>query len=139
MSQPVVLLFAQDGAGLLIPWPSGVIFQQQTGGYLTLQDEMEGVFVPLDNFAGHAQELLRFFTGPKWQGYCDSGIDAETADFIDATLGKIPGHATIKVDRNRLADSHEAWVHVSIADPHSTGLLEGFAPCNAILTWPNSD
>ncbi len=138
-TQPTVLLFAQDNAGLIIPWPTGILYLQQTGGVSTLEDKMEGCFVPLDDFAGHANEFHRFFTGPKWSGNCAEGIDAETADFIDATLGCIPGHATIKVDRSRFADSHEAWIYVTIADPVSTGLLEGFAPCSAILTWPNSD
>lgn len=138
-TKPIVLLYAQDNAGLIIPWRSGVIFQQQAGGYSCLQDTLEGVFVPLDDFAGHAQELHRFFTGPKWGGNCARGIDTETADFIDSTLGQIPGHSTIKVDRTRLAESHEAWIHVSLADPASTGLLEGFSPGSAILTWPNSD
>lgn len=138
-SKPTVLLYALDNAGLILPWPSGVIFQQQTGGYSCLQDSLEGVFVPLDDFAGHAQELLRHFTGPIWRGNCARGINTETADFIDATLGWIPGHSTIKVDRSRLADSHEAWIHVTIADPVSTGLLEGFSAGSAVLTWPNSD
>lgn len=138
-SKPTVLLYAQDNAGLIIPWLSGVIFQQQTGGYTCLQDSLEGVFVPLDDFAGHAEELHRFFTGPKWGGNCDNGIDDVTADFIDATLGRIPGHSTVKVDRGRLTDSHEAWIYVTVADPYSTGVLDGFSPCSAILTWPNSD
>jgi hypothetical protein len=138
-SKPIVLLYAQDNAGLIIPWQSGVVFQQQTGGSSCLQDSLEGIFVPLDDFAGHSQEFHRFFTGPKWNGNCVDGIDSATADFIDSTLGRIPGHSTIKVDRARFADSHESWIHVSISDPFSTGLLEGFSPGCAVLTWPNSD
>jgi hypothetical protein len=137
--KPIVLLYAQDNAGLIIPWKSGVIFQQQTGGYSCLQDSLEGIFAPLDDFAGHAQEFTRHFTGPKWGGNCSNGIDTETADFIDTTLARIPGHAQIKVDRSKLSESRESWIYVDLLDPTSTGILEGFTPCKAILTWPNSD
>jgi len=140
-AKPKISLYGLRGAGLIIPTSSGVMYQNQTGGYSCLQDEVEGVFVPLDDEPIDHYEALHefFFNGRKWAGGCDRCIDEETADFIDATLARFPGHSGIKVDRNRLTDSHEAWVHVTLFDPASTGLLEGFEATQGILTWPNSD
>lgn len=138
-SQPTILLYALETIGMIIPHPSGVIYQQQTGGYSCIQDRVEGVFVPLFDIHGQTAELERFFTGHKWRGACDHGIDLETADFVDGILGKVPGYSGIKVDRRRIADSHESWVYVTCESPETTGVLEGFEPRSAILTWPNSD
>lgn len=138
--KPTVLLYGMEGIGLIIPCPSGVIFQNQTGGFSCLHDEMQGVFVPLDGgHVDHYVELHRFFYEGKWGGGCSSGIDEETAVFIDATLARVPLYAGIKTDRSRLRDSREAWVHVTVEDPKATLLLEGFGPFHGILTWPNSD
>ena len=138
--KPTVLLYGLHSVGLIIPSSSGVIYQNQTGGYSCLQDSAEGIFVPLDcEPIDHYGALNHFFFKGKWAGYCATGIDAETADFIDTTLARLPGHSGIKVDRSRLAESHEAWVHVTLADPASTGLLQGFDAVHRILTWPNSD
>lgn len=138
--KPTVLLYGLHSVGLVIPCSSGVIYQNQTGGYACLQDSVEGIFVPLHSEPiDHYEALHHFFFRDKWGGHCDGGIDIESADFIDSTLARLPGHSGIKVDRSRLAESHEAWVHVTLADPTSTGLLEGFDGVHGILTWPNSD
>lgn len=141
MSQkPTVLLYGLDGVGIIIPYPSGVVYQNQTGGYSCVQSSAEGVFVPLEGEPfDHYEALHTFFFKGKWAGNCANGIDGETADFIDATLARLPGHSGIKVDRSRLTDSHEAWVYITLADPTCAGLLEGFTATRGILTWPNSD
>lgn len=140
MKKPVILLYGLQSVGLIIPCASGVVYQNQTGGYACLQDTAEGVFVPLDSDpTNHYEALNDFFFKGKWAGYCMNGIDGETADFIDATLARVSVHSGIKVNWSRMKDSHEAWVHVTLADPSSTGLLEGFGATQAILTWPNSD
>ena len=100
---------------------------------------MEGYLVP---FAGEhsdkCERLLSHFTGPKWGGWCAEFIDAETADVIDSILTDVPGRDQIRVDRTKLIDSREAWVHVKIEGP-LLGLREHDEPSEAILTWPNSD
>ena len=125
---------------MIIPCSSGVVYQNQTGGYACLQDSIEGVFVPLFDTSSERYEALHdFFVGEKWRECCHSGIDGETADFIDGVLAKSPGAPGIKVDWNRLSDSHEAWIHVTLAAPATTLVMEGFDSTEAILTWPNSD
>ena len=69
---------------------------------------------------------------------CSNGIDVLTADEIDQLLAKVVRREQIAVDRSRLADSWESWVHVKIAGP-LLSLIEKSQPTSAILTWPNSD
>lgn len=136
-----------NGIGLIIKWPSGVFFSNQTGGYACHHPQVEGVFVPLmDREAPYCEaleELERYFTGEKYGGWCDNGIDTETADFIDSLLATAIGLQFIKVDRSMLADSEEAWVHAIIYpnqyEPRSP-VVHGFEDgVGAVLTWPNSD
>jgi hypothetical protein len=137
--KPVVLLYNLCGVGLIIPWPSGVIYQGQVGGHYCLPFREEGIFVPLEfESFDQARELHEFFTGPKWGGWCGEGIDDQTADFIDQSLARIPLYEEgfIKVDRSRLWESVEAWIYVDVQEEPC---LTGLTPCKAILTWPNSD
>lgn len=46
-SKPFVDLLNFDGLGLIIPFPSGVIYTNQVGGLGCLHPEIEGVFAPL--------------------------------------------------------------------------------------------
>ncbi len=135
--KPVILLYELFGVGLIIPWPSGVIYQGQVGGHYCLPFQEEGVFVPLETHTfKESKELQDYFTGPKWGGWCGEGIDDETADFIDRTLAPLRVDEFIKVDRSRLRESVEAWVYVDVpTEPY----LSGLTPCKAILTWNNSD
>lgn len=136
-NKPVILLYDLNGIGLIIPWPSGVVYQNQVGGYSCQQMQEEGVFVPLENGVRQLhEELHAYFTGPKWDGWCDRHIDDETAEFVDSVLARMHDHEFIKVDRSRLTDSMEAWIHLDVQEEHD---LTGLTPCKAILTWPNSD
>ena len=141
MSKPTIQVWETQSLGLIILCPTGVLISNQTGGYACLHPEVEGIYVPLLN---DAHELEAFFTGPKWQGHCYDGIDEETADFIDAFLMRPTGGelAFIRVNRDRLKDSHEAWVYVDVTEPPATqgiNLFTGFGIATGILTWPNSD
>jgi hypothetical protein len=150
--KPVVELWEGVGLGLIIEWPSGILFSNQTGGTSTLHPETEGIFVPLRNdcerqgnrLLSPDSELLEYFEGPKHKGTgATQGLDSEDADFITSVLAR--WHLDqVTVDRARLADSHEAWVHV-IIDENKSGNEElpfhNFAPYprRGILTWSNSD
>ena len=151
--KPVVRLWSLYGIGLIIPCASGVIISNQVGGYACDHPEIEGVFIPLmhpgdadsENARARGElmdqqvELDKFFMGPKWMSHCYSGIDEETADFVDSVLAATTVTREIKVDRTKLGYSKEAWIHV-IMPPHDGPYLwEGFARGPAILTWENSD
>ena len=127
--------------GIIVAHPSGVVYTNQTGGYATYHPSLEGVFVPLPR-QGELQAALdeHFFDGPKWEGYCFSGIDDETADFIDRLLSTLPPMRGVTVNRERLRESMEAWIHLTITrttdDESAVGDFDGTA---AVLTWENSD
>ena len=69
------------------------------------------------------------------------------ADEIDACLRACPTIDFLALDRARLADSVEAWLHVVIRAPGpglppggpDDGLFTGFGPVVGVLTWMNSD
>ena len=151
--KPCLDLYDFDGAGTIIPWPSGVMISNQCGGHCCLHPEIEGVFVPFGSGdpPGRVLSLLGkldpLFDGPgsKYNGTGaargpDPGLDLEDADFIDSVLDGWR-YGFIRVDRNRLKDSVEAWVWVMLTPDSEPALFRGFGPYPrpGILTWANSD
>lgn len=149
--KPVIQLDI-DTFGLILLRPSGVLYRNQTGGYICEHPQEEGVFAPLDleELVQARDDISNHFTGEKWNGYCFEGIDAETASFLDAVFTRtanLPFGLTqtlpfLRVDRSRLQESHEAWIYVEVEEP--AGVPEhnpfaGFGTCRAVLTWLNSD
>jgi hypothetical protein len=149
--RPTVRLWESCGLGLILASPTGVLYSNQTGGHACLQPTLEGAFVPLCDGgrvpAGPPDpeaRLLGYFLGDKHQGTgALRGLDLEDAEFIDETLNRASFSHSIRVDRRRLADSHEAWVWVIVRELESEtgGLFEGFGdePRSGVLTWGNSD
>lgn len=140
MDKPVtVLLYELDGLALIVPATTNVVYRNQNGGHACFQSEVEGYVVPFGGEGCKACERLwSHFTGPKWGGWCCERIDDETADEIDAVLSGVARRVEIVVDRDKLNESREAWVHVKITGP-LLALVEHATPTEAILTWPNSD
>ena len=101
----------------------GVDWQQQCGGYTCRQEMARGALVLVAN-DDVANKLTDHFLGDKWGGWCSSGIDEETASFIEETLS---AELKFVVSRARLEDDCEAWVH---------GHIDGAA---AVLVWENCD
>lgn len=90
----------------------------QCGGYACNRKEAIGI---LKSLAGDEELISNHFTGEKYGGWCDHGIDNETADFIEKAVPEFTVH------RGRLLDSCEAWI---------VGFIDSKL---AILTWDNSD
>ena len=120
---PTVKLYANRGFRLIIDYPSGVFYSNQTGGFSILFPEIEGIYIPLKNniereslaFRSPELELYDYFWGPKHRGVgATDGLDREDADFIDTVLEKWKLSDSLKVDRERLKESHEAWVYVTV-------------------------
>ena len=147
-----VRLYEQAGLALVVEAPTGVVYSNQTGGYSCLQPELEGALIPLRNdvelpskkLLSPEHELCDYFEGPPHKGTgAVRGLSGSDADVIDGVLDKwrIPW---VRVDRERLEQSHEAWVHVLVSpEPSDTPapLFRGFEPypARAVLTWCNSD
>lgn len=140
---PLIHLGYSWGIGLILLWPSGVFYSNQTGGYACLQPRIEGIFVPLhDELVDQEQMLYDYFTGPKWRGACINGIDEETASHIDHVLNLSFHTSFLRMDRERLNESHEAWVYVdvlNVAEHVDSRPVVGFSTRKGILTWSNSD
>jgi hypothetical protein len=113
--RPIIRLWHGPGLGLIVLGESGVLYTNQTGGYACLHPAAEGWYVPLvDSRYDQDAALKAYFSGPPWNGGCATGITNADADFVDRLLQSSSVSAFLRVDRERLANSHEAWLHVFI-------------------------
>lgn len=137
---PLVRLWEFKGVGLILFWPSGVFYSNQTSGYSCDHPEIEGVFAPLLDEASPAVAALdeHFYNGPKWRGYCNAGIDGETADFLDTLLAQFEETRFLKTDRSKFKLCREAWIWVECDGVDSWSVL-GIPAGGGVLTWENSD
>jgi len=136
---PTILLYSLWQAALVIAWPSGVVYLNQTGGYSCGQRAQEGVVVPLMDIpldTGRCP-LEYALSSLEWIS-TGLGIDDDRATEIDEILGRFRATQGISVDRERQADSEEAWVYV-VAAPADLAEYQRFGSCRGVLTWPNSD
>jgi hypothetical protein len=147
-----VVFIDHIGTGLIIKWPTGIFYSNQSGGTFCMAPEEEGFFVPIGNdadenniFMSKEDELCDYFTGSDMplEGAIH-GISDKNADDIDNILSSPVFLDRIKVDREKLKESHEAWVHVLIYKNNTNEILslfQGFDsfPLKGVLVWSNSD
>ena len=128
---------------LVLAMPTGIIYLNQCNGVACDQGEQEGILVPFAApvDAPYSRILFDHFHAKPGNRGC---LDSADADFIDRYLLTSWAPFCVKVDRHRLTDSFEAWVHV-VAAPYS-GTAPGVdtpiglsLPMNAVLVWENSD
>lgn len=168
--RPIIRLWHGRGLGLIVLGESGVLYTNQTGGYACLHPAAEGWYVPLvDSRYDQDAALKAYFSGPPWNGECAEGITTADADFVDRLLQSSTVSAFLHVDRERLSNSHEAWLHVMVGvvpvkatvyppssrNPGDKPKTEpvrpptpinrakapvyGFSGCRGILTWSDAD
>lgn len=135
--RPTIDLFESESLNLIVAWPSGVVYTNQTSGLACEHPEVEGVLVPLFDGIGHpAMHSLRQHFRGDWHQLAEDDMDIVDGILRRNYLG------FIKCDRKRSADSKEAWVHVLIEEdtaPRIAQRILGFGPKSGVLTWPNSD
>jgi hypothetical protein len=114
-SKPVISLYGLEGLGLVVPYPSGILYTNQTGGTTCAQPVEEGVFVPLGSECRVAEKLIDCF-----ENQIRARLTSADADALDAIL-HTPDEPSVvtpafflEVDRARLDDSMEAWLYVTI-------------------------
>jgi Family of unknown function (DUF6210) len=132
-----VVLHDFPDLGLIVKAATNVIYTNQTGGIECWHPEVEGFLVPLRTHLGLRElNALRSLCSD-----CDDGIDSETADELESVLAGF-GFKGIRVDRSKLTESWESWIHVILSGELGLDVpLEGPRPerLEAVLTWPNSD
>ena len=146
--KPKIELWDTVGTGIIIPFKSGVLVSNQTGGHSCLQPEVEGVYVPIGNdygaggyrFISADIKLNAYFEGDKYKGSgATSGIDLDDAKFIDSVIAELGLSSCLSVDLTKLKDSHEAWIWLNFLS-NDYEHFSGFDSVkNVVLTWSNSD
>lgn len=141
-----VLLWEHVGTGLIIAAPTGVVYVNQVGGIACEQRELEGLFVPIGNDVSSDGQLIsaenELFDAFRGAGERFSVAAADRFDALLEAYGRahwIP-MGLVRADRERLAESTEAWVHVVVEGGDPGMPVSGIRwPARAILTWTNSD
>lgn len=142
MLKPKIKLYDAVGLGLIISYPSGVEISNQTGGISCYQPFIEGIYLPIANDCSLSNELL----SPEIElmEYCSNNVFGNLEDkdvvSINRILQKYRLEEFVKIDLNRLNESHESWIYVDIYYDEKFDLLDNFNfPLKGILTWSNSD
>jgi hypothetical protein len=140
-----VSLYDVVGTGLIIKAKTGIVWTTQAGGVSCLQPECEGLFVPFGNDLGFDGKLISL-EGTLFEVFRKADKKTWVQLFERALEWYAAEHwapfRELELDRTRLRDSVEAWVHVIYRPtPDSYPLFEGLGegPFEAVLTWSNSD
>jgi hypothetical protein len=138
-----ICLYDLNRLGLILLEPSGVFYYNQVCGHSCLQKFEEGIFSYIRD---DGQELYKSVS--EYLLYKNS-LATGDADFIDSQFIQSCDAKYLRVDRNRLGNSMEAWVYVIIDQSLNDDMknesvyyntaFKGFACTGAVLTWDNSD
>ncbi|WP_326608311.1 DUF6210 family protein [Streptomyces sp. NBC_01799] len=133
-----------DGCGSGTGWvfvivaaPTGVVYQNQGGGYSCAQYEQEGYLIPLFG-SDLDEELKQIFVGElRGWGMRGQQWPVELLDRLRAAVGSFAVYGSgrhdelhptaLILDESRLAEAAEAWIPVLSPDGPS------------VLVWENSD
>ncbi len=149
-----VLLWEHAGTGLIVPRRTGVVYANQVAGHSCFEMRCEGFFVPIANDVGlepdhqlrsPENELFHYFQRhPSWDNFTSKHADAVEHAFKGFSLWQ-----GLTVDRLRLNECYEAWVHVNVTFETDVYEKSVNRPClmvtglgasfSAILTWTNTD
>ena len=136
----LIKLYELAGAALLYPAKTGFHFMNQVGGSACEQLSLEGMLIPFNNDYPLEQpeafienRLCSYFADHGW-----GKLTLDQVDELDNILDEYSETKGVKVDRERLDKSTEAWVWV-ICKETANSCFEGFGEFKAVLTWPNSD
>lgn len=146
---PSVDLCTSDALYLIVKSPTGVHYTNQTGGVLCNHPSVEGFLIPCLGLssADHTlllEELLNHFTKLPYAGWgCHgTGLQESSAAWLDSKLATIRDWPPIRVDRTKLRQCDEAWIHIvgTVPDKPDDVLSTDLGPhFEGIVTWPNSD
>ncbi|MBF0236813.1 MAG: hypothetical protein HQM12_03845 [SAR324 cluster bacterium] len=125
---------------LIIPEKTGVTYENQTWGTTCFQDSLEGILIPISNdyLPKNYEDSLDYQITSLFPDGSSGYIDENLAKTIQNILTKYHESKGIKINWDKLKNSHEAWLHVIVNDSESD-LYSGLKNIEAVLTWNNSD
>lgn len=128
-----ISLYGLEQLALIIKMNTGVIYSNQAGGYACLQPAIEGILSIIDDDTKSIINKLSLMTINK------TSLKVEDAEELDEFFHSNEGVNHLKIDRNKIQESMEAWIHVLIDHKKDYSTLKGFNESEGILTWNNSD
>jgi len=147
-----ITLAQNAGIGLIIETAQGLTYSHQSGGLALRYPELTGAYIPFGSESQRlAVKLAATFVDHTWSG--GEILTEARADAIDAALQE-SGCSAVRVNRTRLANSHEAWVHIEIVEDEANSRsygntigwvfigeseVSGLGGSKGVLVWPNSD
>lgn len=117
---------------LVVEVPTGVNFSFQVGGSIHWQRSVQGVIYPIPALGFAGGEML----GGRLHSIAFElvSISDQEANRIDALFTGSPS-MELKVDRSKLSDSCDSWIHMRLLRA-GDWLIQGFDfPLDCILTW----
>lgn len=120
-------------SGLLIPFKTSVVWEQQCGGTACYHESLEGLFFPIPN--SFEQEEDPFYDLTNIKGERRRELTNKLLETLD-----LAGCFEFEEDETLVA--HEAWIPVKIkskCDFLLSSVISDFAGYRAILTYNNSD
>jgi hypothetical protein len=128
-----VSLYGLEQLALIIKMESEVTYSNQAGGYACMQPSCEGVLTIIED------DTKIIINNISKQTINKTKLTFEDADIIDSILQLNAGVKHLLIDRDKLKESMEAWIHVLINHKNDNSTLKGFIENKGILTWNNSD
>ncbi len=130
---------------VVVAWPSGIVYSNQANGVACDHFSQEGILIPAAlYFAADGTRYDRDLTAHfQKRAFNRGALEVEDADALDTILASADTLFAVCVDRSKLGESFEAWVHVIIdrrADPRPYDPPPSLPyPCTGVLVWENSD
>ena len=146
----VINLYPLKQLALILHEPTGIYYTNQAGGMACSHPEAEGVLVFVGDRFNRIYDRLSYYSFSLLDDDRE-GLKKEDADYLDSIFMRKAKY--LRVDRSKLEESMEAWIHVVLElgfpkieegdiDPMFSGLspfCSGFDCKSGILTWDNSD
>ena len=117
---------------LVVEAPTGINFSFQVGGSIHWPRSAQGVIYPIAALGHAGAEML----GGQLHSIAFElvSISDQEADRIDALFAR-SASMELKVDRSKLSDSCDSWIHMKLLRA-SDWLIQGFDfPLDCILAW----
>ena len=148
----IICLYPLEQLALILSEPSGIFYYNQVGGCSCRQEEAEGVLVFVEDSGKKLHKNLTDYSIEIHRGWLTE-LREKDADDLDSLFANSEKTNYLRVDRSKLKESKEAWIHVVFEPglpederkycegyPLSGGVYcAGFSSKCGILTWDNSD